>query len=63
MIEVTFAEIVLFAWAVIATGYALLYKRASFVAMKMMQQMVEDPTLYAQIKDGWDSVQKQFVKN
>jgi hypothetical protein len=63
MIEVTFMEIILFAWAIIATGYAVLFKRSSFVAMKMVQQIIEDPTLYAQLKDGWEGVQKQFVKN
>jgi hypothetical protein len=42
MIEVSIAEIVLFAWAIIATGYALKYKQQEQAAKRFIRDLMED---------------------
>ena len=63
MIEVTFTELALLVWALLATAYALRYRHERTMLGRILQQITEDPTLYAQVRDGWESVRKQFVKN
>lgn len=63
MIEVTFIEMALLIWALLATAYALRYRHERNMLGRILQQMTEDPTVYAMVRDGWESVRKQFVKN
>jgi len=45
MIEVSITEIVLFAWAIIATGYALKFKQDSQMGRRFVQALLEDEEL------------------
>jgi len=63
MIEVTFTELALLVWALLATAYALRYRHERSMLSRILQQITEDPTLYAQMRDGWESVRKSFVKS
>ena len=42
MIEITFIEIVLFAWAVVATAAAFKFREEVFVGRRMFQLFVEN---------------------
>lgn len=42
MIEVSITEIVLFAWAIIATGYACKFKQDSQMGRRLVQALLED---------------------
>jgi len=45
MIEVSITEIVLFAWAVLATGYAFKFKQDSQMGRRFVQALIEDEEL------------------
>jgi len=45
MIEVSITEIALFAWAIIATGYALRFKHDSQMGRRFVQALIEDEEL------------------
>jgi hypothetical protein len=45
MIEVSITEIVLFAWAVLATAYALKYKQQEMSAKMFIRALMEDDKL------------------
>ena len=42
MIEFSIAEIVLFIWAVLATGYAFKYKHEAHMANFVLRKVIED---------------------
>ena len=42
MIELSIAEIALFVWAAIATGYALRYKHEAYMAEIVLRKVIED---------------------
>ena len=52
MIEFSFAEIALFTWAAIATGYALKYKHELHVHVVVMHKIIED-----------EAIRDQFVQD
>ena len=43
MIEVTFTELALFVWALLATAYALRYRHERSMLGRILQQITEDP--------------------
>jgi hypothetical protein len=53
MIEVSVSEIVLFAWASIATGLYLKTKQEEFLVRKLFMHMIEN-------KDARDEMVKQY---
>lgn len=42
MIEFSIAEIALFCWAVVATGYAFKYKHEAYMAEFVLRKVIED---------------------
>ena len=42
MIEFSIAEIALFCWAVVATGYAFKYKHDAYMAELVLRKVIED---------------------
>ena len=60
MIEVSITEIVLFAWAIIATGYALKYKQQEQGAKKFICALMEDDKMRdALVKDFKEHMEGQ----
>ena len=49
MIEFTFGELVLFAWAVLATGAAFKFKDKADMSAFVLRKMVEDEEVRAKI--------------
>ena len=49
MIEVSITEIALFAWAIIATGYAFRFKQDSQNGRRFVQALLEDEELREKI--------------
>jgi hypothetical protein len=59
MIEVSITEIVLFAWAIIATGYAFKFKQDSQMGRRFVQALLEDEEMrdkliaeYKEVRDA-----------
>lgn len=57
MIEVSVTEIVLFAWAIIATGYAFKFKQDSQNGKRFVQALLEDDDLREKVIAGYKEVQ------
>lgn len=53
MIEVSVTEIFLFAWAVIATGFALKYIAETRQAMYIMQRILSDKKIRDEAVESW----------
>ena len=53
MIEVSIAEIVLFAWAVLATAIAFKYHHKSWQVTCMMQEILSDEKLRDRAVNSW----------
>lgn len=58
MIEVSITEIALFAWAIIATGYALKYKQVKHQSDVLIHNLLENKEL----RDGLVADYEQFQK-
>jgi hypothetical protein len=58
MIEITFIEIVLFAWAVLATAAAFKYREQAQVGKRILQVFIENGDAREQILKAHD----EFVK-
>ena len=60
MIEVSITEIVLFAWAVLATAYALKYKQQEMGAKMLIRALMEDDKMRdALVKDFKEHMEEQ----
>jgi hypothetical protein len=60
MIEVSITEIVLFAWAVLATAYALKYKQQEMGAKMFIRALMEDDKMRdALVKDFKEHMEEQ----
>lgn len=60
MIEVSITEIVLFAWAVLATAYALKYKQQEMGAKMFIRAIMEDDKMRdALVKDFKSHMEEQ----
>jgi hypothetical protein len=60
MIEVSITEIVLFAWAVLATAYALKYKQQEQGAKMFIRALMEDDKMRdALVKDFKNHMEEQ----
>lgn len=57
MIEVSITEIVLFSWAIIATGYAFKFKQDSQNSRRFVQALLEDDDLREKVITGYKEVQ------
>jgi len=57
MIEVSITEIVLFAWAIIATGYAYKFKQESQMGKRFVQALLEDEELRNRLITEYKEVQ------
>jgi len=57
MIEVSITEIALFAWAIIATGYALRFKHDSQMGRRFIQALLEDEELRDRLITEYKEVQ------
>jgi hypothetical protein len=58
MIEVSFTEVALFCWAVLATGCALKWHQSAQHAIKLVMLMVERPEVRDQIAEA----KERFIK-
>jgi len=58
MIEVTFTEIALFCWAVLATGYAFKYHQQFKGASRLVVMMVE----HAEVREKLVEAKNQFLR-
>lgn len=54
MIELSIAEIALFVWAAIATGYALKYKHEAHMAEFVLRKIMEDEKVRNQLVGEWE---------
>jgi hypothetical protein len=57
MIEVSITEIVLFAWAIIATGYAFRFKHDSQMGRRFVQALLEDEDMRDRLIAEYKEVQ------
>lgn len=57
MIEVSITEIALFAWAIIATGYAFKFKQDSQAGRRFVQALLEDEELRNRLITEYKEVQ------
>ena len=57
MIEVSITEIALFAWAIIATGYAFRFKQDSQNGRRFVQALLEDDELREKVIVDYREVQ------
>lgn len=57
MIEVSITEIVLFAWATIATGYAFKFKQDSQMGRRFVQALLEDEEMRDRLIAEYKEVQ------
>ena len=57
MIEVSMTEVLLFAWAIIATGYAFKFKQDSQNGKRFVQALLEDDDLREKVIAGYKEVQ------
>jgi hypothetical protein len=57
MIEVSITEIVLFAWAIIATGYAFKFKQDSQMGRRFVQALLEDEEMRDRLIAEYKEVQ------
>jgi hypothetical protein len=53
MIEISFTEMILFTWGIIATGFALKHKHDTNIVKSILQHIIVDPHLYSKLRDGW----------
>jgi hypothetical protein len=53
MIEVSMTEIVLFAWAVLATAIAFKYHHAHWVTVQMMREFLSDEKIRNRAVNSW----------
>ena len=53
MIEVSMTEIMLFTWAIIATGVAFKYHHAHWAVTRMMQEILSDESLRNRAVKSW----------
>lgn len=58
MIEITFTEVALFCWAVLATGYALKWHQNSQHVSKLLSLMIDHP----EVRDQIAAAKEQFMK-
>lgn len=58
MIEVSIAEIALFAWAIIATGYALKYKDGKYRADVFIHNLLKNKELRDELVADYEQFQK-----
>ena len=59
MIEVSITEIVLFAWAALATAYALRYKHQDHMAKHFIKAILEDKKLRDEIVADYEKHHKE----
>mgnify|MGYP006885902656 CR=1 FL=1 len=58
MIEVSITEIVLFAWAIIATGYALKYKQVKHQSDVFIHTLLENKELRDELVADYEQFQR-----
>jgi len=54
MIEFSFAEIALFVWAAVATGYAFRYKHEAYMAEVVLRKVIEDEKVRNELVAQWE---------
>jgi hypothetical protein len=62
MIEVTIAEVFLFAWAIIATGAALKYRHEKHVSVCIMQAFLSDDEMRDKAVRSWREFETSTLK-
>jgi len=62
MIEVTIAEVFLFAWAIIATGAALKYRHEKHVSVCIMQAFLSDDEMRDKAVRSWREFETSRLK-
>lgn len=63
MFEVTFTEVFLLVWAVLATAKWLHYKDHFYKTVFMLREVVENPEAREQILASYERFKKALVKN
>ena len=58
MIELSIAEIALFVWAAVATGYALKFKHEAHMAEFVLRKMIEDKKVRDELVEQWEKFQE-----
>jgi hypothetical protein len=62
MIEVSMTEIVLFAWAVLATAVAFKYRHANWVTVQMMREILSDEKIRNRAVNSWREFETSSLK-
>ena len=57
MIEFSYTEMVLFVWAIVATGYAMKFKQEAAMFQMLLFKAVAEPETYARMREGWKKAQ------
>lgn len=57
MIELSFIEIALFAWAAVATGYLFKYKHEAHMHEFVLRKMIEDKKVRDQLVEEYEKFQ------
>ena len=60
MIELSVTDVLLFAWAAIATGYAFKYKEESHMSKYIIHKILSDKKLREEMTAGYEKVQKEM---
>ena len=58
MIEISITDVLLFAWAAIATGFAFKYKEESHMSKYIIHKILSDKKLREEMTEGYEKVQK-----
>ena len=62
MIEVSLIEMVLFAWGMIATGFALKYKAQEHMAKVILQTLLDDEKARTNMIAGYEQFKREREK-
>lgn len=60
MMEISITEIVLFAWGIVATAYALKFKHETDVARFLIRELVTDAKVRDHIVGAYEKHKKEF---
>lgn len=63
MFEITYTEVALLVWAVIATSKWMQYKGATKEVLQMLRTFVEDPKAREAMVASYEQLKKTIVKN
>ena len=60
MIELSITDVLLFAWAAIATVFAFKYKEEAHMSKYVIHKILSDKKLREEMTEGYEKVQKEM---